>query len=269
MSRYTSWRALMLGALLAIIGTAASASRVPGTTPVVTDSVTEEELYVTAVWENGPLYSGLEEVAKLHYPIESKAADCTRRGCTNGCTIGYGYNFGAHSRQKVYDDLTAAGIPGETARKFQRYAGVTGSAAVRMCGVRHRTGNEPTLTREQSWELMRLMLAEHKVTVVERARNEGVLNDLNAGQFAILVALDYQNPTLSSRANDVWTHLRSGRYDLVATEIRDRSGTRFAPQLQLRRNWEADYWTWSTNLSRYLHVQDAMLYQLSEKAKPQ
>src|SRR5690606_19976393 len=100
--RYTSMRALMLGALLAVIGTAASAARVPNTTPVVTDSVTDEELYVTAVWENGPLYSGLESVATLHYPIESKAADCTSRGCTNGCTIGYGYNFGAHTREKVY-----------------------------------------------------------------------------------------------------------------------------------------------------------------------
>lgn len=264
MSRYFKLRTTLCAVLFLIIGTAASASRVPDTGPVNTTSVTDEELYIAAVWEDGRLHSGLNAVSRLHYPIESKAADCTKRGCTNGCTIGFGYNLGAHSRAGIYQTLTSAGVSPVKARQFQAYAGVRGSAAVRMCGRRHLPANAPTLTRSESWELMRIMLQVHKQNVVNRARNEGVLNNLNAGQFAILVALDYQNPTLSSRASAVWRHLRNGRYDLVEAEIRHRSGTRFAPQLQRRRSWEGDYWQWSTNLSNYLNVQDGMLIALPE-----
>lgn len=261
-------RALLGAILFLALTTVAHASRLPDTGRPVLDRVTDEELYLVAVWEDGPLHSGLRSVSRLHYPIESKAADCTKRGCTNGCTIGYGFNLGAQTRDSTYRTLVSAGVPSATARRFQQYAGLRGTAAVRMCGARHLPAGAPTLTRDQSWELMRIMLRVHKQNVVNRARNEGVIGRLNAGQFAILVALDYQNPTLSSRANDVWRHLRNGRYDLVEAEIRHRSGTRFAPQLQRRRTWEGDYWQWSTNLQNYLQVQDGMLSEVPSFENP-
>ena len=235
-------------------------ARVPSANEVVTRYVTDEELYVLAVWENGPLFNGDRLHAIVHYPVESDAIACTERGCLNGCTIGYGYNMGAHNVGKVYADLLIVGVePAKAKAMAEKYAEKTGVDAVAICGEKTPEADLHTITREQSWELLRVMAKEHKQNVVRRANREGVTHKLNSGQFAILVALDYQNPDLSSRANDVWRHIKNDRMRLITHEIRKRSGTYFTPALTPRRQWEGDYWDWATSLGRYIKQQEASL----------
>lgn len=230
---------------------AAATPRVPGNNAVVTDRVTDEELYVIASWENGPLMNGTSTIDELQYPLETNAQDCTDRGCENGCTIGYGYNLGAHPADKVIADFRAAGMSEETARLFTPYAEVTGIDAVALCGRDAPNRDQlPTMTSAQAWELLRVMAAEHKANVVRRAQAEGLLPYFNSGQFAVLVALDYQNPTLSSEATYVWRQLGRGDMNAVLYNIRNQMGTRFAPGLQTRRNWEASYFAWATRRQR-------------------
>ena len=239
-------------AFLFLLPTAADAApRTPGNGPVVTDRVTDEELYVIASWENGPLLTGRRTVDELQYPLEVNAQDCTDRGCTNGCTIGYGYNLGAHSVSDVVRDFQDAGMSRARAMEFARFASVTGIDAVAMCGQNIANRDRlPTMTADESWELLRVMAKTHKDNVVRRARAEGLLNHFNSGQFAIMVALDYQNPTLSSQATYVWRQLRRGDTTAVLYNIRNQMGTRFAPGLQTRRNWEASYFAWATRRQR-------------------
>ncbi len=249
---YRIMAAAIAAAFIFVVPTSADAApRVPGNGPVVTDRVTDEELYVIASWENGPLLTGARTVDELQYPLEVNAQDCTDRGCTNGCTIGYGYNLGAHSVSDVVRDFEAAGMTRERALEFARFSSITGIEAVALCGRdapnRHLL---PTMTADESWELLRVMAASHKQNVVNRARAEGLLPYFNSGQFAIMVALDYQNPVLSSEATYVWRQLRAGDTSAVLRNIRNHMGTRFAPGLQTRRNWEASYFAWATRRQR-------------------
>ena len=258
-------RSLMVAALL-VVGTMALCSSVSATVslsdavkaippqvstvPTINQpqfDLTDEDLRVVAVWENGPLWLGDELEARIHYPVEGDAANCTRRGCTNGCTIGAGYNLGAHSRLKVRADLRAAGVSEDRIRYFVRLAGKTGLEAVALCGKDVLTGNEPTLTRPEALALLRRLVAEHKTNVVLRADAEGVLGKLSAGQLAILVALDYQNPVLSSDAIEIWVAIKEDNWSAVANIIRRHSGSQLTHALQRRRDWEASYWIWATN----------------------
>lgn len=228
-----------------------AAARTPGNGAVITDRVTDEELYVIASWENGPLLTGARTVDELQYPLEVNAQDCTDRGCENGCTIGYGYNFGAHTAVEIRRDFAAAGLPEQLTQRFIRFAGATGVDAVALCGQDIANRDQlPTMTNAQSWELLRVMAATHKANVVRRASEERLLSYFNSGQFAILVALDYQNPVLSSEATYIWQQLRAGDTTAVLNNIRNHMGTRFAPGLQTRRNWEANYFAWATRRQR-------------------
>ena len=228
----------------------ALAARTPNTGRVDPDHVTNEELYVIASWENSPLLTDENAVSHLLYPVESKAADCSARGCTNGCTIGFGYNLGAHPADKVRADFAAAGIAPATAERFVPFAGKTGSDAVALCGSTATLPDDLTLTHAQAWELLRIMTLEHKEKVVRRARSEGLLHRLNAGQFAVLVALDYQNPVLCSEAHYLWLQLAAGDTRAVYRNIRYHMGVKFAPGLANRRRWEANYFRWAAKLQR-------------------
>ena len=235
-------------AVVALFFTTLSLARVPGIEPVTPDAVTDEELYVIAPWEDAALWYGEKDFSQIHYPIESGAAGCTQRGCLNGCTVGYGYNFGAHSALKIREDFKQAGISDEKAESFVPLAGVTGLDAVAMCGTKSpMRENFPTLTQQEAQGLLRIMVLEHKLNVVKRARDEGILALFGSGQFAIMVALDYQNTELSSEATDIWRQLKNGDMDAVLHNIHHHMGTRFAPALQQRRNWEADYFAWATS----------------------
>lgn len=238
-------------AILALFLSLSVFALVPGNGPVDPDNVTDEELYVIAKWEDGDLLKERKTVSRLHYPIESKAADCTSRGCLNGCTIGYGYNFGAHGAEKIRHDFALAGISLEKIERFIPLANLTGLDALAMCGsTAIAVANFPTLTPEESWALLRVMAHEHKQNTVRRARTEGILHLFNSGQFAIMVALDYQNPVLSSEAKYIWMQLKAGDIPAVLQNIRFHMGTRFAPGLQWRRNWEASYFAWATSRQR-------------------
>lgn len=223
-------------------------ARVPGNDPVTPDRITDEELYVIAKWEDAELWKGLKSESVIHYPLENSAAGCTSRGCTNGCTIGYGYNLGAHGPRKIRADFKEAGISKDKTDRLIPLARVTGIDAVIMCGrdqpMRDRF---PTLTREESAALLRVMVKEHKDNVVRRARHEGILGLFNSGQFAVMVALDYQNPVLSSRAKYIWLQLKAGDMDAVLENIEEHMGTHLEPGLRGRRFWEADYFAWATS----------------------
>lgn len=237
-----------LMAIMALCFTSLALARIPGNAPVTPDKVTDEELYVIAKWEDAALWRGDKEFSEIHYPIENGAAGCTQRGCLNGCTIGYGYNFGAHSAAKIRADFKQAGIANKKTEKFVPLAGVTGLDAVVMCGsqapMRQRF---PHLTQAESQRLLRIMVLEHKRNVVGRARRENTLKLFNSGQFSVMVALDYQNTGLSSEATYIWRQLKRGDMDAVLDNIRHHMGTRFAPTLQWRRDWEADYFAWATS----------------------
>lgn len=240
---------LRLLALLALVFSCLAAAGVPGNDPVTPDRVTDEELYVIAKWEDAALWRGDKNVSEIHYPIESGAAGCTQRGCLNGCTIGYGYNFGAHSPAKIRADFAEAGIPSKKTERFVPLSGVTGINAVAMCGRNSPMRSRfPVLTQAESQALLRVMAWEHKLNTVRRARREGLLPLFNSGQFAVMVALDYQNPELSSQARYIWHQLQRGDMEAVLDNIQNHMGTRFAPTLQARRDWEADYFAWATSI---------------------
>ena len=235
-------------AILALLASFAVVAQVPGNGPVDPDKITAEELFVIATYEEGNLMTNRSGASELHYPLPHEAADCTRRGCKNGCTIGYGYNFGAHSAEKIRSDFAQAGISPEKTERFVPLANVTGANAFAICGSYSALlPRFPTLNRDESWALMEVMAYQHKQNVLRRARAEGILHFFNSGQFAILVALDYQNPVLSSRAKNLWSQLKAGDLEAVLDNIRNDSGTKMSPSLQGRRDWEARYFAWATS----------------------
>jgi hypothetical protein len=240
---------------------------VPSVRHVDPTHVTYEELRVIATWENGPLWRDVEGRSGLVYPVESDAAACTARGCLNGCTIGIGYNMGAHSYDQVLHAMLASGVDVARAKYFAHFAGKTGVDAVALCGKDVLTGHEPTLSRTESLALLRLMVAHHKANVVARARAEGMLNKLSSGQFAVLVALDYQNPVLSSEATYIWRALKAGDTARVVSIIKNASGSQITHALQARRNWEASYFKWaSTRRALQISHHGHLLPALDEEA---
>ena len=102
--------------------------------------------------------------------------------------------------------------------------------------------------------LLRCKIVTYKNNVVQRARREGVFNMLNSGQLAVLVALDYQSPALSSKATQLWRQLKQGNMDAVTHNIRNHSGSHVEPALQRRRDWEADYFALATKQQISAHL---------------
>lgn len=206
------------------------------------DRVTDEEVDVIGRWEDTPLWRGKKQTSTVHYPLEKSAQRCDNRNCTNGCTIGFGYNLGAHTREMIRTDFNQAGIPTQKTDALVALAKLTGTKAVAQCGSNAPAQSSfPQLTREESVRLLRFKIQSYKDDVVQRARREGVLAMLNSAQLAVLVALDYQSPVLSSKATQLWRQLTQGNMPAVQSNIRHNSGTHLEPALQRRRNWEARY----------------------------
>ena len=214
--------------------------------PVVSTTVTDHELELTARYEDLPLFLGQQQVSVLHYPGNaSHAAACSVRGCGNGCTIGFGYNIGPRTASRVKAELTPI-IGAAQAAVFARYAGLTGQAAFDVCNS--RVSDLPTLSRGDALRLLQYTVASHKQQVLNRINSEGLRGVLNPKQVAVLVALDYQNPRLSSRATQLWRHLHAGEFEQIAQNIQHRSGTRHLAALQTRRNQEAKLWRQASGL---------------------
>jgi hypothetical protein len=204
--------------------------------------VTQEELELAARFEDRPLFMGIQTHSVLHYPgSRDHAEGCSARGCGNGCTIGFGYNIGARSAKQVMTELKPI-LGRQKAKELSFYAGKVGIEAYNACGPQFKKANLPQLSRADSWELLKFSMAPHKAQVMQRIHREGLTEELNIQQVAVLVALDFQNPRLSSRATTLWKHLHQGKVERVAYEIRNNSGTRFLRALQTRRNTEADLW---------------------------
>ena len=211
--------------------------------PIEPNRVTDEEVNIIAMFEDQPLFLGKNLFSRVHYPVEASARACSRRGnCPEGCTIGYGLNLAAHSRQKIMAKFAEAGISSAKAKAFATLSGVTGTRAVAMCGKhsphRHKY---PTLSRAEAMDLLRVSAKEYKANVVAKARQMGVLHKLNKSQLAILVSLDYNCPCISSRATHIWLQIKRGDIRAAVHNIRYGMGSQKEPALQRRRNWESGY----------------------------
>lgn len=242
--RHTIARALLIS--VSILATAAQTpshlyaedNDRPSATPSY--KVTQEELELAARFEDRPLFMSVQQASVMHYPgSRAHAESCSTRGCTNGCTIGFGYNLGARSPKQVTNELKPM-FGRKKAAALAQYAGKVGIEAYNACGP--HTKGKMELSRADSWELLKFSMVPHKAQVMQRIKREGLSEELNAQQVAVLVALDFQNPRLASRATKLWKHLHQGKLERVAYEIRNNSGTRFLRALQTRRNTEADLW---------------------------
>lgn len=244
--KHTIAKALLVG--VSILATAAQTpshlyaedKTSPSATPRY--KVTQEELELAARFEDRPLFMGVQQSSVMHYPgSRAHAESCSQRGCTNGCTIGFGYNIGARGAKQVMAELKPI-LGRAKAKELAAYAGKVGIEAYNACGPQFKKSDLPQLSRADSWELLKFSMAPHKAQVMQRIQREGLADVLNSQQVSVLVALDFQNPRLASRATKVWKHLQQGKLEKVAYEIRNNSGTRFLRALQTRRNTEADLW---------------------------
>lgn len=202
--------------------------------------VTEEELQLAAKYEDKPLFLQKTANSRLHYPGGwQHARECTARGCTNGCTIGFGYNLGARSAREAKRDLRPI-VGAKRANEFAAYAGKIGKAAYRACGRKSLDKSTlPTMSRDESWQLLAKSMVPHKRAVMKRIYDEKLQNSLSNHQVAVLVALDFQNPKLASRAKMIWHHMKRGEFNQVASEIKQNSGSQILSALQPRRDAEA------------------------------
>lgn len=176
--------------------------------PIV-NTVTGQEKRLVAYFENYALYTGQDSYSLPHYD----------RGGRGGCAIGYGIRLSWRTPEQAYTFLRKALSPAK-ARALSQYAGVSGRAAVHKCGVRYRSPNAPRLTAQEAWNLLSLDLAQRKAYVLARARQFGALDNMNAGMMAVMVALDYQNPSCSRNATTTWQAISNGNYpDIYQHEI--------------------------------------------------
>ena len=200
--------------------------------------VTYDELNLVAKYENRNLYTGNQFISKIHYPGNMRLAEqCDARGCFEGCTIGFGYNLGARWDWEILADMTPVVGP-ERAYMFATFAATRGTTAASMC-LKPRK-DMPTLTRDEAYALLKVILQRSKNSVVARLKKDDI--NINNGQLATLVSLDYQNPRFVSKSRILWEHLKKGNHDTVAWRIRHRTGTAYNKYLTNRRiEEEASY----------------------------
>jgi GH24 family phage-related lysozyme (muramidase) len=190
-----------------------------------------------APFENPLLWRGKIDKSWPHYPGNySHATDCSARGCWNGCTITFGYNMGAQSPREIRRDLRAIGVDEKRIQTLTYFASKRGAEAYKYCGG-GKLGWE-SLTREEGLRLLEQQVLKSRNNVLRRMKSEGVT--LNEEQIAVLVALDFQSPAISSKARELWTLIRNENWRGVAHEIRTNSGTQHLAALQHRRDVEAD-----------------------------
>lgn len=244
--RHTIAKAMLVGVIL-FASTAQTPSHLyaedqSGLSATPSYKITQDELELAARFEDRPLFMGVLQASTMHYPGSlAHAESCSQRGCTNGCTIGFGYNLGARDSKQTMAELNPL-MGRKKAKELSQYAGLVGADAYAACGPRVSKNSRPQLGRADAWKLLKFSMAPHKAQVMRRIAREGLTEDLNVQQVAVLVVLDFQNPRLASRATSLWRHLRQGKLERVAVEIRHNSGTRFMHALQTRRNTEAALW---------------------------
>lgn len=196
--------------------------------------VTVDELNLVAKYENRDLYTGEEFISKIHYPGNMRLAEqCDARGCYEGCTIGFGYNLGARWDWEILEDMTPVVGP-ERAFMFATFADTRGTKAAHMC--LKESAHMPTLTRDEAFALLKVILQRSKNSVVARMAKDGI--QLTPGQLATLVSLDYQNPKFVSRSDRLWKFVQAGDHESVAWRIRYRTGTTYNKYLVNRRKEE-------------------------------
>ena len=225
----------------------------------ITQHVTPHELALIAKWEDSDLLLGRKTTSTLHYPPSGRpwrhARGCDRRAtCLNGATFGFGFNLGAFSTEEATEILSQV-MPAERAAQLaDTFAGKTGTSALEAVIAANPT---PQLDLQPSLALLRYMAQYHKDRMLRRAAREGlvrmvngrdVLGRLNAGQFAVLVALDYSCASCGYEATNIWRQLKQRQFEQAENNIRYYMGSRRISALQTRRHWEANYFRRATAL---------------------
>ena len=216
-----------------------SAAKAPVIESLPTHNVAQAELNLVAYFEDTPLFLGHEAYSTVHYPGNSWLAEsCDERGCTNGCTIGFGYNLGARWPYEIEADLLPI-IGKERTTELVKLANLTGTQALKACGGSNATTFQP-LSRDESMQLLARVMWQFKRRVVHKLARENVV--LNERQLAVLTALEYQNPTFVTKSTFTWPLVADGAHEQVAERIQEKMGTKFDPNLQHRRNSEAAFY---------------------------
>lgn len=196
--------------------------------------------------ENDPLFLGHIRSSSIIYPIENGAEACTARGCLNGCTIGYGYNFGSKTTQDVWDHFREIDTEEHIIKVFINFAGKTGTEAFELCGsvnTKDRSFFSP-IDAEEAMKLMQVMIREHQQYVTDAIREkfqEDADKYINQEMYILLIALDYQSRNIASNASKLFAAIKNHDFNGVIYEIKCNSGSQLAPELQRRRNIEAKF----------------------------
>jgi hypothetical protein len=149
----------------------------------------------------------------------------------SGVTVGRGYDMGSRSAADIEAQLTAAGVPPETAKDYGQGAGLKGDKASSFL---KKHPNLPELTREQQWNLFiqeyyrvsNKALEDLARFELGRPQAQRVdLNNIDATTTQMLVDLKYRGDLTSGK----WGSLRSLVHDSAA----------FNAFMQVRANWSS------------------------------
>ncbi len=147
----------------------------------------------------------------------------------SGVTVGRGYDMGSRSAVEIEAQLTAAGVPPETAKDYGQGAGLKGDKASEFL---KKHPNLPELTQQQQWSLFiqeyyrvsNKALEDLARFELGRPQAQRVdLNNIDTTTTQMLVDLKYRGDLTAGK----WGSLRSLVHDSAA----------FNAFMQVRANW--------------------------------
>ena len=150
-------------------------------------------------------------------------------GGTSGVTLGPGYDMGGRTREQVQGDLTAAGLPADTAAALATGAGLRGQDAGNFATSQR---DAVRLTDDQQQALMTVAAAP-----AQRAVTNAVTVPLNQNQYDALTSLAYNIGTGAFQRSTLLRRLNAGDFTGAAEQfgVWVRSGGADSPGLIARR----------------------------------
>lgn len=150
-------------------------------------------------------------------------------GSNSGVTLGPGYDMGGRTREQVQSDLTAAGLPADTAATLAAGAGLRGQEAGNFAAAQRDAAR---LTDDQQQALMAIAVAP-----VQRAVANAVTVPLNQNQYDALTSLAYNIGTGAFQRSTLLRRLNAGDYAGAGEQfgVWARSGSAASPGLIARR----------------------------------
>lgn len=150
-------------------------------------------------------------------------------GGNSGVTLGPGYDLGGRTREQVQADLTATGLPADTAAALAAGAGLRGQEADNFATAQR---DAVRLTEDQQQALMTLAVAP-----AQRAVANAVTVPLNQNQYDALTSLAYNIGAGAFRTSTLLRRLNAGDHRGAAEQFGAwvRSGGADSPGLIARR----------------------------------